>query len=157
MNLKFSDHKVTNILLGFEGKDKSKYLWIMNARATKLGWADWATDGSDSKWVSRGWRQVGLTSVIKMGSQLARWRWACKLHGVTNSRRHSMGVGDGDVDVGEWVSLTLCLASLSSVSPLTLPFLSLFYFILFFSLVFLLSLFGVGLLTTKSWVFFFFF
>ena len=61
-----------------------------------------------------------------------------------------MGVGDGDVDVGEWVSLTLCLASLSSVSPLTLPFLSLFYFILFFSLVFLLSLFGVGLLTTKS-------
>ena len=26
MNLRFSDHKVTNILLGFEGKDKSKYL-----------------------------------------------------------------------------------------------------------------------------------
>ena len=24
MNLRFSDHKVTNILLGFEGKDKSK-------------------------------------------------------------------------------------------------------------------------------------
>ena len=26
MNLRFSDHKVTNILLGFKGKDKSRYL-----------------------------------------------------------------------------------------------------------------------------------
>ena len=26
ISLRFSDHKVTNILLGFEGKDKSKYL-----------------------------------------------------------------------------------------------------------------------------------
>ena len=60
-----------------------------------------------------------------------------------------MGVGDGDVDVGEWVSLTLCLASLSSVSPLTLNFLSFFLFFFFF-LAFLLSLFGVGLWTTES-------
>ena len=59
-----------------------------------------------------------------------------------------MGVGGGVVGVGEWVSLTLCLASLSSILPLTLTFLSSFF--LFFFLVFLLSPFGVGLLTTES-------
>ena len=54
MNLRFSDHKVTNILLGFEGKDKSKYLWTVKAEAKKLGWADRATGGDGGKWVSRG-------------------------------------------------------------------------------------------------------
>ena len=54
MNLRFSDHEVTNILLGFEGKDKSKYLWIVKAKAKKLGWADRATAGGGGKWVSRG-------------------------------------------------------------------------------------------------------
>ena len=63
-----------------------------------------------------------------------------------DSRRHGVGVGGGVVGVGEWVSLALCLDSLSSVSPLTLNFLSFF----FFFLAFLLSLFGVGLRTTES-------
>ena len=60
MNLRFSDaaidHKVTNILLGFEGKDKSKYLWLwtVKAEAKKLGWADQATSGGSGKWVLRG-------------------------------------------------------------------------------------------------------
>ena len=56
MNLRFSDHKVTNILLGFEGMDKSKYLWTVKAGAMKLGWADRAIGGGGSKWVSRGFR-----------------------------------------------------------------------------------------------------
>ena len=76
-------------------------------------------------------------------------KWARKLHGIMDSRWHDMGVGNGIVGVGEWVFLTLCLAFLSFVSPLTLTFLSSFF--LFFFLVFLLSPFGVGLLTTESW------
>ena len=49
-----SQHKVTNILLGFEGKDKSKYLWTVKAEAKKLGRADRATGSGGGKWVSRG-------------------------------------------------------------------------------------------------------
>ena len=51
-------------------------------------------------------------------------------------RRHGVGMGGGIVGVGEWVSLTLYLASLSSVLPLTLNFFSFFFFFSFFSLLF---------------------
>ena len=54
-----------------------------------------------------------------------------------------------------WVSGSLSL-SILSLYPLSRLSLSLsFSFFLFFSLFFLLSSFGVGLLTTESWVFFF--
>ena len=126
MNLRFLNHKVINILLGFEGKDKSKYLWTVKAEAKNLGWADRATGGSNGKWVS----STVATSSHRL-TAVARSRWESKLHGVTDSRRHSLGMGGG-VGVGEcteWVSLTISL----SVSPLySLSHLSiLFFFFLF--------------------------
>ena len=129
MNLRFSVHKVTNILLGFEGKDKSKYLWIVKAGATKLGWADRATDGDGGKWVSPkiATSSHGLTAA-------ARLRWAHKLHGITDSQRHGVGVGSGVVGVGEWVSFTVSLSVLPlySLSRLSILFLFFFFFFLGF-------------------------
>ena len=128
----------------------------MKVGATKLGWADRATGGGGQ--VVLAWRrQVGLAWVSPTVATsrhgltaAARSRWARKLHGVTDSRRHSVGVGGGVVGVGEWVSLTLCLAFLYLLSRLLLSLSFLSFFFSFFSLIFLLSLFGVGLLTTDS-------
>ena len=103
----------------------------MKAEAKNLGWADRATGGSNGKWVSStvATSSHGLTAA-------ARSRWESKLHGVTDSQRHGVGVGGGGiVGVGEcteWVSLTISL----SVSPL---YSLLSFFFPFFTLVFLLS------------------
>ena len=110
----------------------------MKAEAKKLGWAwaDRATGGGcGGKWVSRG--SVGLTlSSLTDGSHcLSRTHGGGKFK--MESKLHGVGVGGGGGVVGvdectEWVSL--CLASLLSVSPLY----SLLFFP-FFTLVFLLS------------------
>ena len=105
------------------------------------GWSNEARLGRSSNW--RRWRQVGLAWVsptVATSSHglmaAARSRWARKLHGVMDSRRHGVGVGVGGgvVGVGEWVSFTVSLSVLPlySLSRLSILFLFFFFFFLGF-------------------------
>ena len=87
------------------------------------GWSNEAGLGRSSNRRRR--RQVGLVWVsptIATSSHgltaAARLRWARKLHGITDSRRHGVGVGVGSgvVGMGEWVSFTVSLSVSLSIS-----------------------------------------